>query len=102
MDDINNSNQHYYQPQPYRKKPALAKTIISIILLVVGVILCFVNAMLIIIVLVMPNSIGAYYISDMIENGFLLFNPIFLLIIGAVLVIIGIILLLRKNGKIGT
>ena len=91
---------YYYQSQPYRKKPATARTIISIIMIVVGGIMCFVNAMMLVVAFIMPRSIGAYYISDMIKNGFFLFSPVFLLIIGVILIVIGIVLFLRKAGRV--
>jgi len=77
------------QPPPKTKKPSVAAMVLLIILLVVGLIVTIVGAMTLIVITLMPDSIGAYYLMDLI--GTRLFNPGFLFLLGVVLIVIAII-----------
>ena len=94
----NNNLYMYNQPPQHGKQASSAKIVLPIIMLVVGGIVCFVNVMMLIVVSVMPNSIGAYYVRDSLEAS--LFNPVFFLTIGAALVVVWVILLYCNARKV--
>jgi hypothetical protein len=78
-----------YQPPPKRKTWAI---VLSIVLIVFGSIFCFVGAVFLAIVVIMPDSIVAYYVMDFLE-ALRAPSPFLPLIIGIVLIAFGIVLL---------
>ncbi len=75
----------------------MGRKIISIVLIVLGGIVSMMSAMLLIVVNLMQDSIGAYYIRDMIGTG--TSNPYDSLIIGVILIVIGILLLIFRKRR---
>jgi len=84
---MQNNQQPPYQPLPRRKTWVV---VLSTILIALGAIVCFFSAMLLIVVVAMPNSIGAYYIMSFFEV--FLSSPFVSLIIGVVFIVVGIVL----------